>query len=460
MSGPMALEPDGGRADTLALRLAAPDATLSLRLPRRSRTPDDPVDVLAAELADRIGPAVHAYEVAALLESEGLTGEQIQERYGRPDLFSLAADLYGRVPRRFPEPPPGPDPWAPDHVRCALRGALFALPGLAYLLTGGLWHSPRGVYAVVAAGLLSWAWGQALSHRAYLRLASGPREAGLTLLVGAPSGALFAAAAALAVAGPGPAALFGAGQSLYLAAAGVLLVRGGERLLLLTLAPLAAGAAALPWWDPGPLPRIALPALTVLSAVAVAGREIRRMLGADQPSGTTRPPLLASLPYGLFGLAAGALVVSLGRREPWAVVVLTVSMGPAEWLLYRYRGLSVAALRASADETGFRLRSARTLALCLGGYLLPLVPAALLTGAGPAPLLTLAALLWTALLLQAFGRAWLPAGATLTAAAGVVAVTLLGGPPGTLALPICCGTAAGVLVIGVLWCLGRPTAHS
>ncbi|WP_234042671.1 hypothetical protein [Streptomyces marianii] len=457
----MALEPDGGQGDTLALRLAAPDATLSLRLPRRRRTPDDPVDVLAAELADRIGPAVHAYEVAALLESEGLTGEQIQERYGRPDLFSLAADLYGRVPRSFPEPPRGPDPWAPDHVRCALRGALFALPGLAYLLTAGLWHSPRGVYALVVAGLLSWAWGQALSHRAYLRLTAGPRQAGRTLLVGAPSGALLATAAALAVAGPGPAALFGAGQSLYLAAAAVLLVRGRERLLLGTLAPLAAGAAVLPWWDPGPLPRIALPVLTVVLAVAVAGREIRGMLGAEKASGgATTPRLLGSLPYGLFGLAAGALVMSLGQRQPWAVVVLTVSMGPAEWLLYRYRGLSVAALRASADEAGFRLRSARTLALCMGGYLLPLVPAALFTGAEPAPLLTLAALLWAALLLQAFGLAWLPAVVSLTAAAGVAAVTLLGGPLSAAPLLIGCGTAAGVLVTAVLWCLGRPTAHS
>lgn len=461
MSGPMALEPDGGQGDTLALRLAAADATLSLRLPRRRRVPDDPVDLLAAELADRIGPAVHAYEVAALLESEGLTGEQIQERYGRPDLFSLAADLYGRVPRSFPEPPHGPDPWAPDHVRCALRGALFALPGLAYVLTGGLWHTPRGVYALVAAGLLSWAWGQALSHRAYLRLAAGTREAGRTLLVGAPAGALFATAAALVVAGPGPAALFGAGQSLYLASAGVLLVRGRERLLLVTLVPLAAGAAALPWWDPGPLPRIVLAASTVALAVAVAGREIGGMLRAAPAPGGTRPPVRASLPYGLFGLAAGALVMSVGQRQPWAVVVLTVSMGPAEWLLYRYRGLSVAALRASADEAGFRLRSARTLALCLGGYLLPLFPAALLTGAEPAPLLALAALLWTALLLQAFGLAWLPAGVTLTAAAGVAAAaTLPGGPPGTAPLLICCGVAAGVLVTAVLWCLGRPTAHS
>ncbi|MEV0966362.1 hypothetical protein AB0J25_27910 [Streptomyces sp. NPDC049910] len=455
----MALEPDGGQGDTLALRLAAPDTTLSLRLPRQRRAADDPVDVLAAELADRIGPAVHSYEVAALLESQGLTGEQIRERYGHPGLFSLAADLYRRVPRSFPEPPRGPDPWAPDHVRCALRGALFALPGLAYLLTGGLWHSPRGVYALVAAGLLSWAWGQALSHRAYLRLAAGPRETGRTLLLGAPPGALLASAAALAVAGPGPAALFGAGQSLYLAAAGVLLVRGRERLLLGTLAPLAAGAAVLPWWDPGPLPRIALPVLTVVLAVAAAGREIRRMLGA--PAGcATRPPLPASVPYGLFGLAAGTLVVSVGRHQPWAVVVLTVSMGPAEWLLYRYRGLSVAALRASANEAGFRLRSARTLALCLGGYLLPLLPAALLTGAEPAPLLALAALLWTALLLQAFGLAWFPAVVALTAAAGVAAVSLLGGPPGTPWPLVCCGTAAGVLVVGALRCLGRPTAHS
>ncbi|AWI27529.1 hypothetical protein DDW44_01130 [Streptomyces tirandamycinicus] len=482
MSGPMALEPDGGQGDTLALRLAAPgttlalrlaapgttpsprlaapDTTLALRLPRRRRTPDDPVDVLAAELADRIGPAVHAYEVAALLESEGLTGEQIRERYGHPDLFSLAADLYRRVPRSFPEPPRGPDPWAPDHVRCALRGALFALPGLAHLLTGGMWHSPRGVYALVTAGLLSWAWGQALSHRAYLRLAAGPREAGRTLLVGAPTGALLASAAALAVAGPGPAALFGAGQSLYLAAAGVLLVRGRERLLLGTLVPLAAGAAVLPWWDPGPLPRIALPALTVVLAVAAAGREVRGMLGAPAGYGATRPPLPASVPYGLFGLAAGALVVSVGRQQPWAVVVLTVSMGPAEWLLYRFRGLSVAALRASADEAGFLLRSARTLALCLGGYLLPLVPAALLTGAEPAPLLALAAVLWTALLLQAFGRAWLPAAVTAAAAAGVVAATLLCGPPGTPWPLVCCGTAAGVLLIGALRYLGRPTAHS
>ncbi|MFD5426111.1 hypothetical protein [Streptomyces sp. NPDC127084] len=468
MSGPMALEShDGrsadGREDTLARRLsAAPDSTLALCVPR---APEDPVDRLAAGMADQIGPAVHAWEVAALLESEGLTGDQIRERYRHPGLFSLARDLYGRVPRSFPEPARGPDPWAPDHVRCALRGVLFALPGLAYVLTGRLWQGERGVYALIAAGLLSWAWGQALSHRAYLRLVVGRREAGRTLLYGAPAGALISSAAALAVAGPGSATLFAVGQSLYLAAAGVLLVCGRERMLLAALTPLIAGTAVLPWWEPGPVLRTALPALTVLLSLAVAGHCVRGMSRTDAVptvpgEGGTGPRIVASLPYGLFGLAAGTLVVFVGQRGALAVVALTLSMGPAEWLLYRFRGLALAALRAAADETGFRLRSAGTLAICLGGYLLPLVPAALLTSGSPWPVVAVAALLWTALLLQAFGIAWIPAVVSVGAASAAVLSAVMAGPLDAAVLLLCTATGALLLTASVLWLLGRPTAHA
>ncbi|KIF02171.1 hypothetical protein PL81_31480, partial [Streptomyces sp. RSD-27] len=87
------------------------------------------------------------------------------------------------------------------------------------------------------------------------------------------------------------------------------------------------------------------------------------------------------------------------------MIALTLSMGPAEWLLYRFRGLSVTALGSASTPAGFLLRSAGVLGLCLAGYLLLLLPAALLTGAAPAALLLLAATLWTALLLQAFGVA-------------------------------------------------------
>ncbi|MEU1042466.1 hypothetical protein [Streptomyces sp. NPDC005907] len=458
MSGPIALEPGGAGQDTLSLRLAD-ERTLTLHLPGRG-TDHDAVDRLAAELADGIGPAVHPYEVAALLESEGLSAEVIQERYGHPNLFSLASALYERVPRTFPEPAPSADPWRPDHIRCALRGALFALPGLAYLLTGRLWHVDGNAVVLVAAGLVSWAWGQALGHRAYLRMTTGQREAGRTLLVGAPLGAAAAATAGALLAGSVAAACVAAAQSVYLAAAGVLLVLGRERLLLAALAPVIAGALLLPWWEPGTVLRAGLPVLSVLGTVAAAGWALRTPLGASPAPGGTPPALLRSLPYGLFGLAAGVLVLLEGREHPSTVIALTVSMGPAEWLLYRYRGMSVAALRATATPAAFLLRSSGILALCLCAYLLPLVPAALLTGAEPAPLLLLAATLWTALLLQAFGVAWPPAGVCLGAAGGATTVALLQPPAGVAVLSLSCGAAALCLTACTVWLLGRPAPHA
>ncbi|MDT0391013.1 hypothetical protein [Streptomyces dubilierae] len=472
MSGPISLEPGGCEQDTLAIRLAATrpprrrprwaldDTTLAVRLPRRG--PDEEaVSELAAELADRIGPAVHPYEVAALLEAEGLSASVISERYGHPNLFSLASALYERVPRTFPEPAPPADPWRPDTVRCLLRGVLFALPGLAYLLTAPLWDAGGYAPALVVAGVVSWAWGQALGHRAHLRLATGRREAGRTLLAGAPAGAALATAAAALPAGGGPVTLVAAAQSAYLAAAGVLLVLGRERLLLAALSPLLAGAAALPWWEPGPALRTGLPLLALVATLAVTGGVLRGALAVPAVAAATRPRLLWSLPYGLFGLAAAVLVLLEGREEPYAVIVLTLSMGPAEWLLYRYRGLSVAALRATATPAAFLLRSAGILGLCLLGYLAPLLPAALLTGADPVTLLLLAAVLWTALLLQAFGAAWPSALICLTAAAGAGAVVLFRLPPGTaLALPLGCGGAALCLAACALWLLGRPAPHA
>ncbi|MEG8275306.1 hypothetical protein [Streptomyces sp. AHA2] len=472
MSGPISLEPGGPEQDTLAIRLAGTrpprrrprwaldDDTLAVRLPRGG--PDErAVSELAAELADRIGPAVHPYEVAALLEAEGLSASVIDERYGHPNLFSLASALYERVPRTFPEPPAAADPWRPDTVRCLLRGVLFALPGLAYLLTAPLWNAGGNVPSLVVAGLASWAWGQALGHRAHLRLATGRREAGRTLLVGAPAGAVVATAIAALPAGGGPVTLVAAAQSAYLAAAGVLLVLGRERLLLAALSPLLAGAAVLPWWEPGAVVRTGLPALALLATLAVTAHVLRGALRVPAVTGASGPRLRSSLPYGLFGLAAGVLVLLEGRQEPYAVIVLTLSMGPAEWLLYRYRGLSVAALRSTATPAAFLLRSAGILGLCLLGYLAPLLPAALLLDADPVALLLLAAALWTALLLQAFGAAWPPAGICLAAAAGAAAVVLLRLPPGiATALPLGCGTAALCLSACVLWLLGRPSPHA
>ncbi|MGV9239102.1 hypothetical protein ACWDN9_23625, partial [Streptomyces nigra] len=173
-----------------------------------------------------------------------------------------------------------------------------------------------------------------------------------------------------------------------------------------------------------------------------------------------RTPVRASLPYGLFGLAAAVLVVLTGRQQPYAVIALTLSMGPAEWLLYRYRSWSVAALRTSATPGAFLLRSAGVLTGCIGAYLLLLLPAALLTGADPATPLLLAATLWTALLLQAFGVAWPPALICLAAAGTAGAVTALDLPPTPVVLPAVCAAAALCLAVCALRLLGRPAPHA
>ncbi|CAM5652251.1 hypothetical protein SALBM135S_08744 [Streptomyces alboniger] len=472
MSGPLHLCPRAEEGphpeDTLTLRLASPPrespAGASRPAPRartalRPARADDPVDRLAAQLAEEAGAAVHPYEVAALLESQGMTGDRIQETYGHPDLFSLAEAVYLRVPRSHPKPPVPPDPWRPDHLRCALRGLLFALPGTAYLLAGGVWATDAGLRGLIAAALVSWAWSQALSHRAYVRLAAGPHEAGRALLVGAPLGVVAASLTGLLAAGPGAAALFAAGQSCYLAAAGVLLVLGHERVLAAALLPVTAGAAALPWWQPPGALRAGLPLLSVGCAAVAAGWALRRALRAT-PAPAPAPRLAASVPSSLSGLAAGALTAVAGRQEPYAVIVLTLSMGPAEWLLHRYRGLAVAALHASATPRGFRLRAARALAVCRAAYLVPLALGAVAVGTRPVPLLLLGAVLWLALLLQAFGTAWPSAAPCLAAAGAATALPLTGALSAPTAQPTGCTAAAVALLAVAVHRLGRPTAHA
>ncbi|WP_455355462.1 hypothetical protein [Streptomyces sp. SYSU K217416] len=621
MSGPLWLTP-GDRADTLPL------------IPRQrpSWAAADPLDELAGRLDGLIAAAVHPDEIAAILESDGMTDDHIRLTYGREDSFALAEELYARVPRHFPEPPgPAVDPWSASLLGCLLRGLVFALPGLAYVLGAPLLAGPpdrlglpAGTVTLLAGALVGWVWNQSLSHRAYSWLGLGDREAACrALLAGAPAGALLGAAVACSVPGPGSAAVFAAGQSLYLGAATVLLVLGRERALLYALLPMAAGAAATPVLALPTPARTALLLTSLLAALTLAARALpvrdlltglgrrwaaarrprltrarphpysreaaapqrgrpaarlaeawarwrarraaarpargvrvprwaqpaedparRRMAGeaGPRPGGPagrepraprwarpsaayggpagrepriprwTRPPaglrpwwrprggafallgrarggsgvrpsprLAASLPYGLFGLGTGVLVLHAALGDVLAggpgatvaapsAVALTLSMGPAEWLLHRFRSDSLAGLRASTTPGAFWRATAGTLAECLTGYLAVLLALGLagtalwpdapgLSGIRLATLLLLGAVMWTGLLLQSFG-AVLAAAAVCVAAALAQTVALLTGvgSPHLVQLTVA-GTAAAVLAVLVCVLLGRATAH-
>ncbi|MDH6116498.1 hypothetical protein ABH930_000897 [Kitasatospora sp. GAS204A] len=95
----------------------------------------DPVRELLAEHRELCERATHPWEIAAVLEEAGL-GSAAARRYRHADVFSLAEELYARVPRKpaDDEPPPGTPtvagPLAPQRAsgwrhRCWARGALL-----------------------------------------------------------------------------------------------------------------------------------------------------------------------------------------------------------------------------------------------------------------------------------------------------------------------------------------------
>ncbi|UGY92479.1 hypothetical protein [Streptomyces gobiensis] len=456
------------------------------------------------DLTDRMwedcAAAVHPEEIAALLEADGLTDTQIQTRYGFPDSFALAEELFALVPRDHHRPPPPQQatPSPAELLRYGLRGLVFALPALGYVLGSPLLSGPAdaptpgslppGTLTLLAGALTGWAWSQALAHRAYFLLGLGDRAAAARAL--ARGGALGAlASAVVAAAAPGGGAgpwSFAAGQACYLASATVLLVSGQERALFAALLPVTAGGIAATAYDLPDALRAALLGCSLAAVVALAVMTVLEQLAADG-DGTDRPAapapaLWASVPYGLLGLGTGVLVMlailadvlrhgAEGSIAAPTALALSLSMGPAEWLLARFRARTLAKLRDRTTFAAFRGTVAAELACGLLGYLAVL---ALLTWAGgvlwpygPDPHgaaglalpLLLGTVLWTALLLQSFGR--IAAAVTACGAAAIADVSaLLLHPASPVAIQLAvCAVAAAVLPVLAWALLARACSH-
>ncbi|MDX2293302.1 MULTISPECIES: hypothetical protein [Streptomyces] len=105
------------------------------------RTAGDPVKVLMHRHRELCARAVDPLEIAAGLEAQGFT-DRTAARYRHRDVFSLAEELYARVPRGHLEPAPAEDapeprtPWAlaalaPGTAAALLVPALLHLDGAA-----------------------------------------------------------------------------------------------------------------------------------------------------------------------------------------------------------------------------------------------------------------------------------------------------------------------------------------
>jgi hypothetical protein len=370
-----------------------------------------PLATLAQRMGSDCAAAVDPLEIAAVLEADGMDDESAAD-YGCPDVFELAERLYAMTARS--QVPPGPvqdDRWRTHAPRHILRGLAFGLPGLCYAAAAPDLAGPADIGVLLLALLASWGASQALAYLAYARLGRADRKAAASVLRCGATGCAAVIAAATAATGlvlhADSAALWlAAGQTAYLLAAIASLMpvgrprpraarfdTDGEWWLLCVLAPGALGASAdlltgaapsAPgyFWICG--------ALTVAAAIVLAG--VRTAALTRSAGGTSGPAastvtlreLATAAAYAAFGMLAGLLLTFTsiagiaGRAPAWLLAPggtaaicapLSISMGPAEWLLFGYRRRVYLLLQRSPDMAAFSAGARRALRRSVAGYL-------------------------------------------------------------------------------------------
>jgi hypothetical protein len=425
------------------------------------------VDELCAQFAPVCESAVDPLEICCALEFEGWNDSAVRDRYGVPDVFALAEQMYLRVPRRPAEPGQPPDPWQVATARPALHGLLYGLPTVCFPAAAGLLTGPEVVTLLIVVSLVSWAISQSLAYLGYLRLGQADPVLAARLLRAGLAAGLAGVLLTLAVAGVVlpvrlAAAGFAAGLGVYMLGATVLIVLGAERLLLAAAAPGVLGAAVfLLLGRPAPLthPAWAALAATPLLALALAAVRATRGAGRASPgrgrhaatgSGAAGRPhggpaarrqegwlvtgteLRGALPSAGFGLvAAGLFAFPVAAGMPGHAsagllvsLPLAMSMGAAEWMLIWFRRRTQRLLRSTREPRAFATGARLTL---LAALLLYLAVTAGLTGAVAAvaagtrlahpdlevlpqvaAYLAVGGAMFTALLLQAFGSRVVP----------------------------------------------------
>lgn len=458
----------------------------------------DAVDQLCQQMAELCASAVDSLEIAATLEAElGLTDRAVRARYGFPDVFSLAEEMYRRTIRRPAEPGPEPDPWRVPPASHLLHGVLYALPAVCYAVVAPLLHGTGALGMVVIAMLASWTLGQGLSYAGYVRLGRTDLGTAARLLRWGLAGsvvALLVAVGTTALLLPAPLAvvLFATAQGVYLLAATVLLVMGAERWLLCALAPgVLASAGYLLTGRPGSVAGLVWLPLVVCALLALVLAMIKTVPPAPAIGRVSvGTELRAALPHALFGLvAAGLLVLPVigvgflhGAVTPGVALLtlpLSLSMGAAEWSLYWYRRRMRGLLRNSTTVGQFAAQARRVLFGAVTRYLAAaalLIVATLAVGAAAhirlewtvllaaGSFLALGGALFVALLLQAMGTGVV----TLVACAlalGIELALVLGLPLGWgLDVVSAQLLASAVLFAGLLvrceGVLGRVVAHT
>jgi hypothetical protein len=450
------------------------------------------VAALCDQFASVCESAVDPLEIASALEFEGLGDQAARLRYGFPDVFALAQDMYFRIPRRPAEPEAPPDPWqGSSRLGPALHSLLYALPGICFPAAVGLLIGQGVAITLIVALLVAWSTGQGLAYVGYIRLGRTTdrgqtrRLLRVALTIGLVVVAVAVATTAHMARAPTSALIFGAGEGAYMLGAGVLMVLGAERWLLAALAPgVLGGAAFLALGRPPHLDHVVWAALaaTPLLALALAAFFTRE---TGPKTGTLFEPSewLGALPAAGFGLVAAGLLIfpvaagvhgrgGINIGALLAALPLSLSMGVAEWSLLWYRRRTRRLLQTTRELGAFGLRARLAL---LAAVLMYVAAAAALIAAAVAiagatglvhphlaylpqlaAYLALAAAMFLALTLQAFGYRIFP----LAACSAALAFEIVCRHLGVFAQIVACTELVLVLGAFAVVMLGRAVRHA
>jgi hypothetical protein len=329
---------------------------------------DDPA------MASACSAAVDELEIAARLETVGVSNQVASDTYGRADVFDLAGDIFVNLPFEPAAAPPDRGP-APGGLRNLGRGALFIVPTLLFVAVHSSivhhvtwWSLAVGVTAGWSLSQLVPGIGWPLRGRQ--DHASDSLVAVLPLVMGAAVAGVLGFLFLAALGGTASDVLSACVICTYMVAGAGLLLSGGEMTLALALAPAVAligchylispalVSARLTGWSA---------VVTVAMVVVLAGRPAF----ARQwrwPRLETAEWKRAGL-YGLNGLSCGVLISALiafgnlwqtsDRYRAVAIWPLLLSLGLMEWELSSYRHDSFTALRSGRDLGEFGRRSRR-----------------------------------------------------------------------------------------------------
>ncbi|MGH3715190.1 MAG: hypothetical protein ACRDT4_17260, partial [Micromonosporaceae bacterium] len=220
----------------------------------------DPVTALAERVQPACRAAVDALQVAAVLESDGLTDRAAAEEYGYEDVFALAEEVFSRMPARFADDEPVRRSRRSRTLRELSHGALYVLPSAAFPAAYALLGLRGLVTGMVLATALGWVWSMGNTVLAYRLIGSGHQaNAARVLRVGMLLGLGVGAAA-----GYGLTRLLGVSPDVvvlvvaqlgFQLAGGILLFFRLEKVLLVAMLPtvglgvayLATGVPGAPW---------------------------------------------------------------------------------------------------------------------------------------------------------------------------------------------------------------------